>query len=158
MSQTPEYIDFGRYTEDVPAGIPAAVQQATGRFQGNRALRVAEVPEWETLRQQASDLRLHTLLHLDHYLEQLEQRVTAAGGQVHVEVADRGEGIPADELPRLFDKFYRRKGTRHRGAGLGLAIVRRIVEDHRGTVSLTSEPGRGSRAIVSLPVSAGAAA
>ncbi len=83
MSQTPEYIDFGGYSEAVPAGIPAAVQQATGRFLGNRSLRVAELPEWEQLRQQASDLRLHTLLNLDTYLEQLAGQVTAAGGQVH---------------------------------------------------------------------------
>ncbi len=83
--------------------------------------------------------------------------VSATGGQVCIEVADRGEGIPADELPRLFEKFYRRKGTRHRGAGLGLAIVRRIVDDHQGSVRLTSEPGRGSRALVTLPIQAGAA-
>jgi len=83
MSQAPEYIDFGRYAEAIPAGIPAAVQQATGRFLGTRSLRVAELPEWEQLRQQASDLRLHTLLYLDSYLEQLAGQVTAAGGQVH---------------------------------------------------------------------------
>ena len=51
---------------------------------------------------------------------------------VHVEIADHGEGIPADDLPHVFEKFYRRKGMRHRGAGLGLAIVRRIVDDHQG--------------------------
>lgn len=84
--------------------------------------------------------------------------VATVGARVRIEVADRGDGIPAAELPRLFEKFYRRKGTRHRGAGLGLAIVRRIVEDHKGTVTLTNEPGQGSRATVSLPVSAGAAA
>src|SRR5512141_2597554 len=90
MSSTPEYIDFAGYTEEVPAGIPAAVQQATARFLNNRALRVAEVPRWEELRQKASDLRLHTLLNLDAYLEQLERQVTAAGGQVHW-AADAGE-------------------------------------------------------------------
>jgi signal transduction histidine kinase len=74
---------------------------------------------------------------------------------VHVEVADRGEGIPADDLPRVFDRFYRRKGTRHRGAGLGLAIVRRIVEDHQGTVTFSSTPGHGSRVDVALPVTDG---
>ena len=83
MSERPDYIAFGEYSEHVPGSIPAAVQQATSRFLGNRALRIAETPEWEELRQAASDIRLHTLDHLDRYLEQLEAGVTAAGGQVH---------------------------------------------------------------------------
>jgi signal transduction histidine kinase len=64
-----------------------------------------------------------------------------------------GEGIPADELPRVFDKFYRRKGTRDRGTGLGLAIVRRIVEDHGGRVEIASEVGAGTTIRMSLPIS-----
>jgi len=83
MSQTPVSINFGAYSEHVPANIPAAVQQATGRFLGNRQARVAEMPQWEALRQAASDIRLHTLMHLDAYLEKLAAQVTAAGGQVH---------------------------------------------------------------------------
>lgn len=84
MSGTPPTrIDFGEYSTDVPANIPAAVQQATNRFLGTRELRVSELPEWEELRQAAHELRLHTLQHLDVYLEQLEAQVTAAGGQVH---------------------------------------------------------------------------
>src|SRR3990172_2231384 len=83
MSETPTYIGFAEYSEHVPATIPAAVQQATGRFLDNRALRVAELPDWENLRQAASDIRMHTLLHLDSYLEQVEQQVTNAGGHVH---------------------------------------------------------------------------
>lgn len=84
--------------------------------------------------------------------------VTAQGAMARVEVTDRGEGIPEDEQARVFEKFYRRKGTRHRGAGLGLAIVRRIVEDHSGSVVLTSRPSRGTRVIVSLPLAAGVTA
>lgn len=83
MSETPSYIDFGGYTEHIPANIPAAVQQATTRFLGNRELRVAELPQWEELRQAASNLRLHTLMNLDIYLEKFTAQVTAAGGHVH---------------------------------------------------------------------------
>lgn len=79
--------------------------------------------------------------------------VTAAAGEasVTVDVHDRGEGIPADDLPRVFEKFYRRKGTRQRGTGLGLAIVRRIVEDHGGRVTMTSTVGQGTTVRVTLP-------
>jgi L-lactate dehydrogenase complex protein LldF len=83
MSQPPSHIDFADYTEHVPANIPAAVQQATGRFVGNRQARVAELPQWEDLRQAASQIRLHTLENLDFYLEKLSAQVEAAGGKVH---------------------------------------------------------------------------
>src|ERR1051325_95719 len=83
MSEKPTYIGFEEYSEHVPAGIPSAVQQATGRFLGLRAARVAELPNWEELRQIGSDIRLHTIENMDAYLLQLEQRVTAAGGHVH---------------------------------------------------------------------------
>jgi signal transduction histidine kinase len=78
-------------------------------------------------------------------------RVVSGARSVHVEIADRGEGIPADDLPHVFEKFYRRKGMRHRGAGLGLAIVRRIVEDHQGTVNISSVLGQGTTVDVELP-------
>jgi L-lactate dehydrogenase complex protein LldF len=59
------------------------VQQATSRFVGGRAARVAEIPQWEQLRQIASDIRLHTIENLDVYLTRLESAVLAAGGIVH---------------------------------------------------------------------------
>lgn len=83
MSETPAYIGFEEYSEHIPPSIPAAVQQATSRFVGLRAARVAELPEWEQLRQAGSDIRLHTIAHLDIYLERLEAAVQAAGGIVH---------------------------------------------------------------------------
>ncbi|MGC4082555.1 MAG: HAMP domain-containing sensor histidine kinase [Vicinamibacterales bacterium] len=78
--------------------------------------------------------------------------LTAGPASVNIEVTDRGQGIPADDLPRVFEKFYRRKGTRQRGTGLGLAIVRRIVEDHGGRVTMSSTVGQGTTALVTLPV------
>lgn len=81
--EMPRYIDFQGYSQHVPESIPAAVGQATERFLGNRSLRVAEMDQWEALRQSASDIRLHTLAHLDHYLERLEEKVSQAGGTVH---------------------------------------------------------------------------
>ncbi len=82
-SKAPTYIEFGEYTRHIPPGIPTAVQHATGRFLDNRAMRVAEMPQWEALRQAASDIRLHTIQHLDAYLEQVERQVQQAGGRVH---------------------------------------------------------------------------
>jgi len=81
--QAPAYIEFGEYSTHVPKNIPIALEQATGRFLGNREARIAEMPQWEELRQAAHEIRLHTLLNLDLYLELVEKQVVAAGGVVH---------------------------------------------------------------------------
>jgi two-component system, OmpR family, phosphate regulon sensor histidine kinase PhoR len=79
----------------------------------------------------------------------------ARGGCLEVSVSDSGVGIAPEEIPKIFDKFYRVKHPRTRqviGTGLGLAIVRGIVESHRGVVEVESEPGVGSTFRVLLPV------
>lgn len=81
--ELPTYIGFEEYSKHVPASIPAAVQQATDRFVGGRAARVAELSHWEELRQIGSDIRSHTIEHIDVYLMQLEEKVKAAGGHIH---------------------------------------------------------------------------
>ena len=72
-----------------------------------------------------------------------------------VDVRDKGIGIEPDELPRIFDKFYRgRRGDLRNvhGTGLGLALVKAAVEAHDGTVTVTSKPGEGSCFSLRLPV------
>lgn len=67
-------------------------------------------------------------------------------------VEDQGVGIPKDQQWRVFERFESRsQGSSHRGAGLGLSIVKSLVELHGGTVSLESEPGEGTRVTVRLP-------
>ena len=67
-------------------------------------------------------------------------------------IADTGSGIPPEELPRIFGKFWQSKRGDHRGVGLGLAIARGIVEAHGGTIGVRSEVGKGSVFSFSLPV------
>jgi two-component system OmpR family sensor kinase len=75
------------------------------------------------------------------------------GEMVAITVADTGIGIPPGELPRIFERFYRAENARSRsGAGLGLAIARRIAQLHGGDIWVTSELGRGSRFTVRLPL------
>jgi signal transduction histidine kinase len=73
---------------------------------------------------------------------------------VAMAVEDRGCGIPAEDLPRVFEPFYRAESARRlgrAGVGLGLAVARRIAATHGGTIAAESEPGRGSRFVVRLP-------
>ncbi|MFL6102321.1 MAG: ATP-binding protein [Actinomycetes bacterium] len=82
-------------------------------------------------------------------------RLDAAESRALLQVADTGEGIPARELPRVIERFYRVDKARARqtgGTGLGLAIVRHVAEAHGGTVRVDSELGRGSTFTVALPV------
>lgn len=85
----------------------------------------------------------------------LEIRAEVEGASVAVAVTDRGPGIPAEDLPRVFDKFFRREEGRPSGTGLGLWISRGLVEAHGGTLTVTSEVGRGSTFRFTLPVTAG---
>jgi two-component system heavy metal sensor histidine kinase CusS len=78
-------------------------------------------------------------------------------GRIRIEIADTGSGIPAEALPRVFDRFYRADPARPRksgGGGLGLAIVRQIVLLHGGEVQIASQVGRGTAVSVMLPQSA----
>jgi signal transduction histidine kinase len=82
-------------------------------------------------------------------------RVGRDGDFVRADVEDRGIGIPADKLDRIFDRFYQIDGSttrRYGGTGLGLAIVRTIVESHGGQITVESEVGVGSTFSFALPI------
>ena len=81
-------------------------------------------------------------------------RLAAHGACAELTVADTGTGIPAHELPRLFERFHRVEGAKGRsmeGSGIGLALVQELVRLHGGSVRAESEPGRGTLLAVSVP-------
>lgn len=81
-------------------------------------------------------------------------RLKAVGEDVMIEVADSGEGIPESQLGRIFERFYQVEGgskRRHKGTGLGLALVKEIVEAHRGTVTVASQVGQGTTFTITIP-------
>ena len=84
-------------------------------------------------------------------------RVTAtpAGGSVQIQVSDDGDGIAAEHLPRLFERFYRADSARdraHGGSGIGLAIAKALVDAHHGRITATSAGvGTGATFTVELP-------
>ena len=73
--------------------------------------------------------------------------------EVVVSITDQGQGIPAEELPHIFDRFYRTtRGRKVEGIGLGLYITRRLVEAHGGRIWVESEVGKGSTFTFTLPI------
>jgi signal transduction histidine kinase len=67
------------------------------------------------------------------------------------EVSDDGPGIAPQDLPLVFERFYRGRNAESEGSGLGLAIVKSIARAHGGSITVESEPGKGSRFILSIP-------
>ncbi len=84
----------------------------------------------------------------------VEMTLSHEGDDVVLSVSDQGIGIPADSLPRIFERFYRVDRARSRGtggSGLGLSIAWHVISNHHGTLSVTSTEGEGSVFLVKLP-------
>jgi signal transduction histidine kinase len=84
-------------------------------------------------------------------------RAVRGDGEVRLEVADSGPGIPAEDLPYIFDRFRRGQNASYRGTGLGLAIARGIVAAHGGRIWAESRVGAGTRVFFTVPAEAAAA-
>ncbi len=144
-------IDAKRLVDDALAYFEAAAEEQGVRMVGEASGSIQGDSEW--LRQALANL-------LSNALE-----ATPRGGEIHVEalerdgmvelvVSDTGRGIVPDELPHILDRFYRTREALDRkrpGTGLGLAIVQSIARLHGGEVTLSSEPGKGTRAELRFP-------
>jgi signal transduction histidine kinase len=87
----------------------------------------------------------------------IELHLRPVNGFARVEVQDTGIGIAEKDMPHVFDRFYRGEGARairEEGVGLGLAIVKYVAEAHTGTVTVSSQPGRGTTFSVDIPLAA----
>jgi len=148
-----------RRTLDVAAVVGDAAERLRHRHPG-RAIVVELAPDLPAIEGDAVLLRRA----LDNLLDNArkysppdaEIRVIAArrGGDAVIEVIDRGEGIAPSDLDRLFTPFFRADRSRARatgGVGLGLALARRIVEAHGGTLLARSAPGAGTTMSIALP-------
>jgi len=138
-----------------------AVRQLSPRLQEKglegEVVASGPVPLWGD----AARLRELLFILLDNAIKftpaggRVEVRVAADGDRARLEVADTGVGIEPQDLPRIFDRFYRADRARRRdedgGAGLGLAIAKAIVEAHGGRIWAESEPGRGATFVTVLP-------
>lgn len=116
-----------------------------------------DLPEPEIDPLQLSDALLNLLDNAVKYTPErgrIELNASRDRNDIVFVVADNGSGIPKEQLPRIFERFYRVDKSRSReigGTGLGLSIAKHTVENHGGTISVESEPGSGTRFTIRIP-------
>jgi signal transduction histidine kinase len=146
--------------------LASEVVRRTEPLARERGVALCQRQEGEAAIVEADPDRLQQvlLILLDNALKhtpeggRVEVLVRRQGGDVIAEISDDGPGIAAEHLPRVFDRFYRADPARTRaegGTGLGLAIAKMLIDAHRGDLSLSSEPGAGTRAVVRLRAARG---
>jgi signal transduction histidine kinase len=168
-------IEGGRQRYDIaPTAVEPVVQEVIEAFRYPLAqqafkVEVAVAPDLPEVPMDAAAIKQAMANLVDNAIKYSGERRHLAvaarrqGDEVRIEVADEGVGIPPSEIHRIFEKFYRagRSETQgRRGSGVGLALVKHIVEAHGGRVSVDSRVGAGSRFTLHLPVAppAGASA
>jgi signal transduction histidine kinase len=143
-----EPLDVHAMVEEVAAGLePLARERRIQLAVRGRAARVAA--DRDKLRRVVENLVSNAIKFTDDQ-GQVTVEVAATGDAVELSVRDTGHGIPADELPRLFERFYR-GSARKPGTGLGLSIARNLVRLHGGDITVRSEVNRGCEFRVRLP-------
>ena len=101
----------------------------------------------EQLHRVINNIVSNSVKYMDKDEKQIRIRVKDAGDCVRVEMEDNGRGIAAQDLPNIFDRFYRTdqsRSSRTGGSGIGLSIVKKIVEDHGGRIWALSRLGEGT--------------
>jgi len=158
-------ITIGQFLNETAVPVMALVREATVLFEvlmEEKSLRImlegdehAQVEGDELFLRQALVNILHNAVKYSAVGETISVRVqNAASGQITVEIEDKGPGIPLEDQPKVFDRFYRVDKARWResgGAGLGLSIAKWAVEAHGGTITLNSGSNGGCTFRIILP-------
>jgi signal transduction histidine kinase/DNA-binding response OmpR family regulator len=149
-----EPVDLAAYTAELASNFRSAIERAGLQLRVNCALLPKPVyvdrDMWEKV---ILNLLSNAFKFTFEGCIAVETRCSDDGEHVEITVRDTGTGIPAGELPHLFDRFRRVAGARGRsieGSGIGLALVRELVNAHGGTISVASETGQGSAFTVAL--------
>jgi PAS domain S-box-containing protein len=153
VQATYEPTDLGALTRDLASSFRSAIERAGLRYQVDCALAepvYVDRDMWEKI-------VLNLLSNALKFTLQGEITIALARSNQSavLEVRDTGVGVPADELPRLFERFHRVESTHgrtHEGSGIGLALVQELVKLHGGTVSVRSELNVGTSFRVSIPL------
>jgi signal transduction histidine kinase len=154
-------VTFDKRRIDLQEIVAAAVQDGNTLGRGKGVAVIGNLPDaaiWADADPQR--LRQAVLIAIDNAIKYssadsaIEVSLTARNGRAAISVRDHGVGVPPEELPYVFERFYRIRGGASRrpdGSGLGLPIAKWIAEKHDGTISLSSTPGQSTELIIELP-------
>ena len=149
----PETVDMARLLEDVGEAFGFVAEEKGIDLALDRRGEAPVAGNAPLLRRMVGNL-LDNAIRYTPPGGKVRASVERQGAECVLEVADSGPGIPAESLERVFERFYRAEGSRSResgGSGLGLSIVKRVVELHGGKIKITTSPG-GTSVEVRLPV------
>ena len=105
------------------------------------------IADAEQMRRVINNIVSNSVKYMDKKSGIINIRIKDVGDFIQVEIEDNGKGIPAKDLPSIFDRFYRTDSSRNSsqgGSGIGLSIVKKIIEDHGGRIWATSKEGIGT--------------
>lgn len=156
-----DQVDLDLVPTDLVGLVSHAISVLRPRAQDNDMVIHSELPdepqEWHVDHDRISQVLINLVDNAIKYSEpntNVYIRVYFSAERATIEIEDEGTGIPADDLPRIFERFYRvekARATRFGGRGLGLGIAKHLVEAHGGEISATSEFGKGSKFTITLP-------
>jgi signal transduction histidine kinase len=118
----------------------------------------SEIPDSEFDEEAISSVLINLLsnsMKFSQTLKEIAVKLTCDKENIVLEVSDKGIGMTQKDLSKIFDRFYRAENkivSKTRGSGLGLTLVKHIIDAHNGKITVTSEPGKGSVFTVFLPI------
>ncbi|AIO37743.1 his Kinase A domain protein [Burkholderia cenocepacia] len=141
---------------DVHAGLESTLNVVHNelKYKADIVREYGDVPHVECLPSQLNQVFMNLLVNAAHAIPArgvITIRTSSDGDQVSIAISDTGTGMTPDIVRRIFDPFFTTKPV-GQGTGLGLSVSHGIVERHRGTIDVTSEPGRGTAFCVRLPI------
>ncbi len=128
-------------------GLDLEVKNIGISYENTADQKVRVVADVEQLKRVINNIIHNSVKYLDKEEGRISLHIDDIGAYVRISIADNGSGIPKEDLPHIFDRFYRADASRNSGkggSGLGLAIAKKVIEDHAGWITAESEPGEGT--------------
>lgn len=150
-----EYFEFSKMIQEISGHVKSRVERKEISFIVDAA---SDIGEMKGVRVYIYETILNILMNAIKYTPsggKIELKVNKDDSMLLISVQDTGIGIPTDELPHVFEEFYRAKNAREQerqGTGLGLSMAKQIVEMHYGRIWIESKEGEGTKVLIELPL------
>lgn len=142
-----EEIDLYPFFTDFIDELNFNMEKGTAVFLADEGRDYTAKADRDQLKRVVTNIAQNSLKYMDKEHKQIHVELTSESDRVVVKIKDNGNGISKDDLPYIFESFYRTDSSRNSrtgGSGLGLSIVRKIIDEHGGTIWAESQPGEGT--------------